>query len=126
MRRTSRLPAPLHRTRVHCSTPAPEPLSTCRRCRASFTASSNGPHVCRYHPALFTGGEVGKYLGFVPRSGAVEDQLKQRGLVRFWDCCGALSEGAPGCATSRHWAWDDCGSEGPSLPEQAREARVEP
>lgn len=106
MRAAQHRPPRLRPSRQLCSALL-DSVATCRRCRASFTASTNGPHVCRFHPALFTGGEVGKYTGFVPRSGAVADQLKERGLVRFWDCCGALTEDAPGCMTSRHQGWDD-------------------
>lgn len=35
-------------------------LRTCRRCKQQFDPSTNGPASCRYHSALWTGGEVGK------------------------------------------------------------------
>jgi len=60
-----------------------------------------------HHASLFTGGEYGKYTGFVPASPRFEDRQRQRGLVRFFDCCGALSEDAPGCCSAPHEPFDD-------------------
>ena len=81
--------------------------STCKRCKAQFTPRSNHARACVYHPQLYTGGEVGKYTGFVPISPALEHRSRERGLVRFWDCCNALEEGAPGCCTGKHVSYDD-------------------
>lgn len=78
---------------------------------------------------------MGKAHGFCRQSAAPEHQLKVRqsvccssaffaqnsvsslptvqavygrtGLIRFWDCCGAEDENAPGCCTSRHVTYDD-------------------
>lgn len=65
----------------------------------------------RTHPALWTGGELAKAIGFVRESAAPEHQLLavkgRRGLLRFWDCCGAESEDAPGCVGGHHLAFDD-------------------
>ena len=35
-------------------------LRTCRRCKQQFDPEENGPGSCRYHSALWTGGEVAK------------------------------------------------------------------
>lgn len=66
---------------------------------------------CRYHPSLFTGGEISKAIGFVRQSAAPEDQvtavLGRTGLIRFWDCCGATDPDAQGCTKGRHAAYGD-------------------
>ena len=103
---------------------------TCRNCRRPFLASDNGPTACVWHPQLFTGGELGKYTGYVPESPAFEHRMKvrkrfrgvflqgsqqrltlgprqKRGMVRFWDCCGATDEAAPGCMRGPHKSYDD-------------------
>ncbi len=55
-------------------------------------------------------GPVAKAIGFVRQSAAAEHQLGavvgRQGLLRFWDCCGAGSEGAPGCCTAHHITFD--------------------
>jgi len=51
---------------------------TCRRCRRPFLAAENGPTACEWHPQLFTGGELGKYTGYVPESPAYEHRMKVR------------------------------------------------
>jgi hypothetical protein len=42
---------------------------------------------------------------------APEQQLRavtgRQGLLRFWDCCGAEEEAAPGCEASFHITWDE-------------------
>lgn len=35
-------------------------VMTCRRCKQQFTAADNTSSSCRYHPSLFSGGEVAK------------------------------------------------------------------
>ncbi len=35
-------------------------MHTCRRCKQQFRRDDNSPNSCRYHPALFTGGEISK------------------------------------------------------------------
>eukprot|EP00955_Chlamydomonas_euryale_P064477 358989-Chlamydomonas_euryale.AAC.6 len=44
-----------------------QPLITCRRCKQRFVADSNASTSCQYHPAIYTGGEVAKAMGFVRR-----------------------------------------------------------
>lgn len=62
-------------------------LRTCRRCKQAFDPSTNGPHSCRYHSALWTGGEVSKALGFCRQSDRPEHQLRvvvgKTGLIRW-------------------------------------------
>ncbi|KAF6259118.1 hypothetical protein COO60DRAFT_1044090 [Scenedesmus sp. NREL 46B-D3] len=86
-------------------------LVTCRRCKQRFSEASNTKDACRYHPALYSGGEVAKAIGFVRASDAAEDQLERvvgrKGLMRFWDCCGSEDEGAPGCCVGFHVSFDD-------------------
>lgn len=38
----------------------PQGLRTCRRCKQQFDPAVNGPTSCRYHSALWTGGEISK------------------------------------------------------------------
>jgi hypothetical protein len=84
---------------------------TCARCRRQFAADGNARDACRFHPALYTGGEVAKAVGFVRQSAAPEHQLGavlgRTGLLRFWDCCGAEDEGAEGCEKASHISGDD-------------------
>lgn len=49
------------------SVPAPDLGYTCRRCRTRFMSGGNHKDACRYHPDIFTGGEVAKAMGFVRR-----------------------------------------------------------
>lgn len=83
----------------------------CRRCRQHFLQTDNHTTACRYHPALYTGGEVAKAIGFCRQSAEPQHQLSavvgRTGLMRFWDCCGAEREGAPGCCAGRHVTYDD-------------------
>lgn len=59
---------------------------TCRRCKQQFAgASDNGPSACRYHPDMYTGGEVAK-VGAGPPAG-----------LSCWGLLGAAGE-PPGCA----------------------------
>lgn len=39
---------------------APFQMVTCKRCRQRFNPSDNTSSSCRYHPALYSGGEVAK------------------------------------------------------------------
>ncbi|GIL56930.1 hypothetical protein Vafri_12217 [Volvox africanus] len=84
---------------------------TCRRCKQRFAAENNHQEACRYHSEGWTGGELAKAVGFVRRSDAPEHQLAavmgRTGLLRFWDCCGAEDEDAPGCKVSFHVAFDE-------------------
>lgn len=86
-------------------------LITCRRCKQRFNEASNSRDACRYHPALYSGGEVAKAIGFVRASDAPQDQLEavvgRKGLMRFWDCCGSEDEGTPGCCVGFHVSFDD-------------------
>jgi hypothetical protein len=62
------------------------------------------------HKASAAAGQM-QALGFCRASDRPEDQLRavvgRTGLIRFWDCCGAEEEAAPGCCTSRHVTYDD-------------------
>jgi hypothetical protein len=84
---------------------------TCKRCKRKFSMDANSSQSCRYHPSLFTGGEVGKAIGFVRKSAEAEDQLGsvvgRTGLLRFWDCCGSEDEKASGCQRSYHLSFDE-------------------
>ena len=90
------------------STPATAPPSwrTCRHCKRRFDPSQNPQTACRRHPALFTGGEVSKAIGFCREAQGREFWLDAvvgaSGLLRFYDCCGAGSEDAPGCVVGPH------------------------
>ncbi|KAL4530828.1 hypothetical protein Ndes2526B_g09192 [Nannochloris sp. 'desiccata'] len=84
---------------------------TCRKCKQPFNPATNNDRACQYHSAIFTGGEISKAIGFCRASAAPEDQLisvfGRTGLLRFWDCCGAEDENAPGCCYGRHLTYDD-------------------
>ncbi|CAI5930991.1 unnamed protein product [Closterium sp. NIES-64] len=83
---------------------------TCRRCREAYDPRRNHARACRYHPALFTGGEWGKAVGFTRASSRPEDQLSVvhgTGFLRFWDCCGAMDVDAPGCTYGPHASFDE-------------------
>ena len=79
---------------------------TCRVCKQQFVEAENHGRACRHHPALYTGGEVSKALGFARAGALPEQQLRavtgRQGLMRFWDCCGAEDPHAPGCAYGKH------------------------
>ncbi|EFJ51876.1 hypothetical protein VOLCADRAFT_120441 [Volvox carteri f. nagariensis] len=95
------------------ATPATQTFTwlTCRRCKKRFVAEQNHRGACRYHSEGWTGGELAKAVGFVRRSEAPEHQLAavmgRTGLLRFWDCCGAEDEDAPGCQVSFHLTFDE-------------------
>ncbi|KAK9814726.1 hypothetical protein WJX72_010555 [[Myrmecia] bisecta] len=78
-----------------------------------FQQKDNHDKACSYHPALYTGGEVAKAIGFIRQSGLPEHQLLasvgRSGLMRFWDCCGSEDEHAPGCCKGRHKTFDEEG-----------------
>lgn len=86
LRALPRAPPRRHARRRHhvapaassASPPAAQSLKTCRRCRRPYSDAENGTSACTYHPALFTGGELGKYTGFVPASPRYEDRMKVR------------------------------------------------
>lgn len=86
-------------------------LFTCRRCLQRVSAASNHAAACRYHPALYSGGEVAKAIGFVRASADPQDQLEavtgRKGLLRFWDCCGDEDAAAVGCVAGFHLTFDD-------------------
>lgn len=91
------------------TTPTPSNASswrTCKHCKRRFDPRDNPVTACRRHPALFTGGEVSKAIGFC-REGPGSDNwldavVGTSGLMRFWDCCGAAEEDAPGCFVGPH------------------------
>lgn len=86
-------------------------MFTCRRCLKRVSAADNHRGACRYHPSLYSGGEVAKAIGFVRASADPEDQLERvvgrKGLMRFWDCCGSEDAEAAGCVTGFHLSFDD-------------------
>eukprot|EP00884_Botryococcus_braunii_P009679 jgi/Botrbrau1/18712/Bobra.0386s0037.1 len=90
-------------------------LVTCRRCKLQFLREDNRADACRYHPSLYTGGEVTKAVGFLRegqgREKWVDARLGRSGLIRFWDCCGNEEEGAPGCCIAPHVTYDDASLE---------------
>jgi hypothetical protein len=79
--------------------------------RQPYRASENHRTACLYHPEMYTGGEIAKYIGFVRASERPEDQLVnvvgRTGLAQFWDCCGATEEDAPGCTRGYHVGYGD-------------------
>lgn len=85
-------------------------LRTCRRCHARFDPGRNEAnacrfhrsiYVCRYHPAEVRSLNIGlgDGLGYYGNGEEGWD-------ARFWDCCGAEDEGAPGCSAAPHEPFD--------------------
>ncbi|XVF06848.1 hypothetical protein REPUB_Repub06bG0086500 [Reevesia pubescens] len=74
----------------------------CKRCKQSFTASSNTSSSCRFHPSFFV-------------CRRHDDQKRYYELraddppyaAKFYDCCGAEDLEALGCTTSFHVSYDD-------------------
>ncbi|EWM25177.1 hypothetical protein Naga_100801g1 [Nannochloropsis gaditana] len=77
-----------------------EAYRTCRLCLRPYLPSRNHDTACRYHPSAYIGNERSKFCG--TRSGGNE-----RGLARFWDCCGEESVTAPGCQPCPHESYDE-------------------
>lgn len=83
--------------------PAPRPPRTpeaapftCRVCKATVAAGTNGPTACARHPGPWLGAENGKLTGTGPA-----DPRLVRGVSYFWDCCGGGRDAAP-CAVGWH------------------------
>lgn len=96
----------------------------CRVCKKTFTAASNSPTACRYHPGLFMGAENSKHYGGGPASSTTP---YPSGLSTFWDCtyshiisvsrtctlltwyigCDGEEFDAPGCCFGWHKSYDD-------------------
>eukprot|EP01039_Chlorochromonas_danica_P004337 gene4339-4758_t len=85
----------------------------CQRCKHPFPAKSGNPlallPTCRFHPGLFVcryhPAEVrcsisgnGDGLGYYSTG-------EEGWPARFWDCCGAEEQSAPGCVWDRHIAY---------------------
>jgi len=105
-RKASRTAPRAVRTPPRAPPPSLEAWRTCRACKARFDPAANTETSCRHHPSLYTGGEVAKAVGFARRSAdpahSLAATLGRTGLLRFWDCCGAVDEAAPGCTLGRH------------------------
>ena len=78
-------------------------MYTCRLCKASYTAETNGPTACRHHPGTLRG-ESARKGDWEGRSGAEQGQSGD--LVYSWTCCGAPAD-APGCVIGFHQSYDD-------------------
>ncbi|KAL9379517.1 hypothetical protein Peur_027999 [Populus x canadensis] len=67
----------------------------CKRCKQTFTSSSNTSSACRFHPSIFVcrrHDDQKRYYELGP-----EDPPY---AAKFYDCCGAEDPEASGCTTS--------------------------
>eukprot|EP00850_Spirogloea_muscicola_P005769 SM000026S09018 [mRNA] locus=s26:937377:938047:+ [translate_table: standard] len=74
----------------------------CRRCKRQFDPQQNEVAACAYHRGLFVcrrHDDQKRYYELKDGEGPY--------AARFYDCCGAESEGAPGCTQSRHITFDE-------------------
>ncbi|KAI3471314.1 hypothetical protein Pfo_027977 [Paulownia fortunei] len=74
----------------------------CKRCKQPYSASSNTPTSCRFHPSFFVcrrHDDQKRYYELGPDDPPY--------AAKFYDCCGAEDVGAPGCTTSSHVSYDD-------------------
>ncbi|KAL1565452.1 hypothetical protein AAHA92_07668 [Salvia divinorum] len=76
--------------------------TVCRRCKELYTAASNSPNSCRFHPSFFVcrrHDDQKRYYELGPDDPPY--------AAKFYDCCGAEDPAAPGCSTSFHISYDD-------------------
>ena len=88
--------------------PAVQCAFTCRICKATYDADTNGPRACRSHPGMLRGESArkGNWEGVAgPDTGSGGD------LVYTWSCCGAPADD-PGCTYGFHASYDDDGGGG--------------
>ncbi|KAH7855981.1 hypothetical protein Vadar_031261 [Vaccinium darrowii] len=74
----------------------------CKRCKQTYTPSSNNPSSCRFHPSFFVcrrHDDQKRYYELKP-----EDPPY---AAKFYDCCGAEDPKASGCTTGFHVSYDD-------------------
>ncbi|XP_057774079.1 uncharacterized protein LOC130993268 [Salvia miltiorrhiza] len=76
--------------------------TVCRRCKQLYTAVSNSPDSCRFHPSFFVcrrHDDQKRYYELGPDDPPY--------AAKFYDCCGAEDPDAPGCTTGFHISYDD-------------------
>ncbi|EXB29138.1 hypothetical protein L484_019661 [Morus notabilis] len=74
----------------------------CKRCKESFSPSSNTRSSCRFHPSFFVcrrHDDQKRYYELGPNDPPYS--------AKFYDCCGAEDPQASGCTTSSHVSYDD-------------------
>ncbi|KAI9189870.1 hypothetical protein H9P43_001303 [Blastocladiella emersonii ATCC 22665] len=81
-------------------------MTLCRRCNNEFDRSS--PSGCRFHRDAFVcRPHPPDHYAFELNDAMYKQLLEKNWAAKFWDCCGAEDQGAPGCATANHVGWDD-------------------
>ncbi|XP_057970045.1 uncharacterized protein LOC131159296 [Malania oleifera] len=79
-----------------------EHKKVCKRCKQSYSPSSNTSSSCRFHPSFFVcrrHDDQKRYYELGP-----DDPLY---AAKFYDCCGAEDPNASGCTTSFHVSYDE-------------------
>ncbi|KVI04787.1 uncharacterized protein LOC112524168 [Cynara cardunculus var. scolymus] len=74
----------------------------CKRCKATYSPSSNNPSACRFHPTFFVcrrHDDQKRYYELGPDDPPY--------AAKFYDCCGAEEPDASGCTTGFHISYDD-------------------
>ncbi|XP_071691693.1 uncharacterized protein [Rutidosis leptorrhynchoides] len=74
----------------------------CKRCKQTYTRSSNNNTACRFHPSFFVcrrHDDQKRYYELGPDDPPY--------AAKFYDCCGAEEPNASGCTTSFHLSYDD-------------------
>ncbi|KAK9188266.1 hypothetical protein WN944_019667 [Citrus x changshan-huyou] len=74
----------------------------CKRCKQTYTASSNSSSSCRFHPSFFVcrrHDDQKRYYELGPDDPPY--------AAKFYDCCGAEDADASGCTTGFQSSHDD-------------------
>eukprot|EP00850_Spirogloea_muscicola_P004207 SM000018S03572 [mRNA] locus=s18:54120:54797:- [translate_table: standard] len=88
----------------------------CRRCKRQFDPHQNEVAACAYHRGLFVCRRHDDQKRWALTTASLSPQrhryyeLKDGEgpyAARFYDCCGAESEEAPGCTQSPHITFDE-------------------
>ncbi|KAD6454736.1 hypothetical protein R6Q59_016416 [Mikania micrantha] len=79
-----------------------EQQKVCKRCKITFTPTSNNSSACRFHPSFFVcrrHDDQKRYYELGPDDPPY--------AAKFYDCCGAEEPEASGCTTSFHISYDN-------------------
>ncbi|KAH9771350.1 V-type proton ATPase subunit H [Citrus sinensis] len=90
-----------------------EKEKVCKRCKQTYTASSNSSSSCRFHPSFFVcrrHDDQKRYYELGPDDPPYAS--------KFYDCCGAEDPDASGCTTGFHVSYYELGPD--DLPYAAK------
>ncbi|KAL9237682.1 hypothetical protein vseg_012202 [Gypsophila vaccaria] len=86
----------------HKMTDQKEEKKLCKRCKGTFTTSSNSSSSCHFHPSFYVcrrHDDQKRYYELGPDDPPYD--------AKFYDCCGAEDPNAPGCKAASHISYDD-------------------